>query len=850
MIPVRIEMKNFLAYRNPKPVILEGVHLACLVGQNGAGKSSLLDAVTWALWGKARTNRDNDLIHLNTSEMSVILDFLHEGQRYRVARYRKKQGASGQGRLDLFAFDDSGQMIEIREASSTGTQKRIDALLRLDYETFINSAFLQQGQADAFTVKKPAERKQILSNILGLEAWAVYEERAKSEVKTRDTQMKALELGLQEIEEQLRAEPNHRRDLEEAQAAFAVVEEQLNAAEVLLDHVKDAPAEYKVAQEQALFLAQSERERQAEISRLQAAMHKRQAEIDACEDVLRTRTEIQEGYAALQAAREASAELNEKLQKLTQLTQARSTLENELTHARATLEGQCAALQADIRRLEAQVANVANDEILAMQTELDTLELQSHARESLQAQQSTLREESASLEATNKSLRDVMFEIKERQKTLEQVEGADCPLCGQPLTEQHRADMLAALQAEGTQYGDTFRANVERLKVIEGEQVTLKRQLDDYANALKQLPRLQKRLGELQAQAAAASEAQAELTDAQAQLATLETALNTGDYATEIQTQLAELEAQRVALGYDESHHSEQTQRFKTYQVYEEKHTQLLVAEGKLSSLLDAQSNAQETTHAISAQLAALHEQISQHQTHMGVLQQRTVEYEVRRENVATLNTQKSSAQERVTNAQQALKALDAVRERQRNYRQRRDMLAEEMALYNELSVAFGKKGVPAMIIETALPELESIANGLLYRMSGGRMTLRFKTQSEKITGGVKETLDIEIADELGTRSYELYSGGEAFRINFAIRVALSKLLARRVGAHLETLFIDEGFGTQDEEGRARLIEAINTVKDDFDLILVITHLDDLKDQFPVHINITKTSDGSEVSIS
>jgi exonuclease SbcC len=138
------------------------------------------------------------------------------------------------------------------------------------------------------------------------------------------------------------------------------------------------------------------------------------------------------------------------------------------------------------------------------------------------------------------------------------------------------------------------------------------------------------------------------------------------------------------------------------------------------------------------------------------------------------------------------------------------------------------------MIIEAAIPELEEEANYLLARMSDGRMHVRLDTQREKKTGGVAETLDILISDELGTRSYESYSGGEAFRVNFAIRVALSQMLARRAGAQLRTLFIDEGFGTQDDSGRQR--GRGDQFADQFDLRLVITHIDELRDAFPVQI--------------
>ena len=171
-----------------------------------------------------------------------------------------------------------------------------------------------------------------------------------------------------------------------------------------------------------------------------------------------------------------------------------------------------------------------------------------------------------------------------------------------------------------------------------------------------------------------------------------------------------------------------------------------------------------------------------------------------------------------------------------------RDRAQADEDLYRHLRAAFSRSGIPSLIIEDALPEVESRANDLLDRLSDGRMRLAFQTQRDrKSDGGTIETLDLQVADETGQmRSYETFSGGEAFRVNFALRVALSQMLAARSGVTVRTLVIDEGFGTQDEVGVRLLIEAINSVRDDFEKILVITHLDEMKEAFPVRIEVRK----------
>ena len=76
MIPLRLSIKNFMCYRDDVPDLdLEGIHVACLSGENGHGKSALFDAMTWALWGNARASTHEELIHQGQSDMAVELEF-------------------------------------------------------------------------------------------------------------------------------------------------------------------------------------------------------------------------------------------------------------------------------------------------------------------------------------------------------------------------------------------------------------------------------------------------------------------------------------------------------------------------------------------------------------------------------------------------------------------------------------------------------------------------------------------------------------------------------------------------------------------------------------------------------
>src|SRR6478672_9147814 len=96
MIPKSLTLKNFMSYGDEAQTLsFEGIHVACLTGDNGNGKSALLDAITWSLWGKTRASAvqsvtEDDLIRRTADEMEVRFEFELNEQKYRVVRKRRR----------------------------------------------------------------------------------------------------------------------------------------------------------------------------------------------------------------------------------------------------------------------------------------------------------------------------------------------------------------------------------------------------------------------------------------------------------------------------------------------------------------------------------------------------------------------------------------------------------------------------------------------------------------------------------------------------------------------------------------------------------------------------------------
>ena len=421
MLPVRLEIKNFLAYRETVVLQFEGIHLACLTGPNGAGKSSLLDAITWAVWGEARGARADELMHLNEQDMLVQLDFLHEGTTYRVLRKRARKGA-GSTTLDLFARLDDGSWNAIGETSVRATQAKINDLLRLDHATFVHSAFLQQGKADSFVSLTPAERKETLAEILGIRRFQAYEKAAKDELRDAESHIVALTAQLNDIENQLSREPELAAELRQAEAHYETTRAALDEADTRLREVEHVPQAVKDARARSAETETRLNNARRQLNDAAKRVAEARAEVAAREAALARRETVEAGYQELQQARTQNQALGEKFEHYAHLREQIRDLEAEIGKRRAAIEQQIAKLDAQITAAEQTMRQADPEAHAKARDEAAQLAAAEEALKTIREQIGALEQERSALQTETNLLEADTTKRRDRYKNLRSVE--------------------------------------------------------------------------------------------------------------------------------------------------------------------------------------------------------------------------------------------------------------------------------------------------------------------------------------------------------------------------------------------------------------------------------------------
>ena len=844
MIPLQLHLTNFLSYGEmPEPIDLSAVTLACLSGPNGHGKSALLDAMTWALWGKARGcegGQDQErLIRDGADATSVEFVFSLDDQTYRVARTRWR---NGKGDIAFNVKASDGSWTDMAGEGKKDTQARIIERLRMDYETFVTSAFILQGRADTFTRLEPSKRKDVLAKILGLEVYERLHDAAREHKKHAQADADAHTRVLERLEEDLAERDDLLRRKTEADEALGRAEAERVEAGAALAGLQASIVELKTIEAAAAEATKRRAEAEetsaresAEVAHLdeRAQQLERAATID---DALRDRA------AQVGSLEKRDAALEEARSRYDGLTAEAASLEARLGEERSRLEAERAGHERTIGRLDAELGAEpqARELLERARAEIASLDDVASERETLLARRAEIRERQATLEAERGARESERSETEEKRALLD-TKGAGCPLCGQALTPAHRKEVKASFAARLKELATLERASEKEGSALASEL----KQVDTRGSALKKsLERRETMAGQAAAlgqQLERLDRARAEL-DAERQLAAeIAARLESGDFAVPEREKLARVREEIAAVAFDPAAY-----RQLKADLDEARRAERAIAEAKHAATELAACRRE--AKAASERLARARETLAHAMTDLGAMGERLTELPTLLEARTAAEAARDRAQTAVDAAgrelagcTRGLEVLDRQALAAKETKETRAAAKKRASLYDKLAKAFGRDGIPARIIGNAIPELRHEANRLLNLLTDGQLSLSIDPLRETKSRSVKETLEVTVYDAAGgKRAYEMYSGGERLRIDFALRVALSRLLATRAGTRLETLVVDEGFGSQDAEGRTRLIEAILAVRSEFRTVLVITHIDDLKEYFPVRIEVEK----------
>ena len=338
------------------------------------------------------------------------------------------------------------------------------------------------------------------------------------------------------------------------------------------------------------------------------------------------------------------------------------------------------------------------------------------------------------------------------------------------------------------------------------------------------------------------------------ELQALRAAMSQSGYSP-AQKELAAVTQRLTEIDYSPTQHSDLRTQIKQARVWEARQQELQQAQNIQAERQAAVERIAQTYQQQTTEIEAANQLVESIQQQLADSDNPLKEIHAVEEAIAHSQQQRDLQLSQIGRVQQQLSQLETVQSQHEQQQKNLEDLRHKYQVYRALAEAFGRKGIQALMIENLLPQLEAETNQILGRLSDHQLHVQFVTQK---TGRQKknqpkkfiDTLDILIADARGTRPYETYSGGEAFRVNFAIRLAIARLLAMRSGTALRMLIVDEGFGTQDKAGCDRLVAAIEAIAPDFACILTITHMPHFREAFQTRIDVSKNESGSHISIS
>jgi len=798
-----MELRNYRKFREARIEFPDGV--VAIVGNNGTGKTTILEAVTWALFGNASSVvRDNKegVVSFGAApgeECSVVLEFDLGEDTYRLARNMKVKSLKTDASLEV-----NGKLLATGDTEVT---RAVVSKLGMDHQAFFVSVFTKQKDLNALANLKPAERKTLVLRML--------------RVDFLDKVIKSIDADANNAKREAEGVSSLLRDAN-GQDKLKILREEERAAADSLRKMVEGSSRLQVDRKAALERSQAARgswEREEERYRQDVALERRQtgarAGLQAMHESL---NKLEKEVLELQGLRGSLPELEEREKEYQEAKDVaeRHAVMRESFLRRQRKEEDLAARTGEMETLRAEAEQAAKEMsgLPDIETSLATVEANlNDTRDlltSISAQARVAESEAARLRAE-------LGSSKRRSEEIAQLgEDSNCPTC------QRRM---------GAQYADLLRRYREEQKALE-EGAALQ---DEVRKGLME----QRSRGEQRREALEAR--RSKLLSQSRSRASLEERERKARHSLVITREKVDaLGKELEVLGpvmYDVQAHEAAKRRAAEL---ESAHLALNRALAKMERLplaleekarmATAVANEEETLRLASQERRALGFE-------MKALLQRKKEYEEARENDERLAQEiiRSEGEQRRLGSE--IDSLGKRAEELEGLRTKHSALTGELETLSRLSQVM--RGFKENVIARIVPTLSDVSSDLLSQLTEGKY------------GGMRldENYQMWLYDQGEEFRLERFSGGEADLANLCLRLAISRMIMERSGNQMNFLVLDEIFGSQDQSRKRSILETLGQLQKQFRQILLITHIEDVKDNVSAVLRVQEKEDGSSTAV-
>ena len=772
----RLQLQNFRQHADS--VITFDTGLTGVIGSNGSGKTTILEAIAWALYGNSATRGTRDSIRFSRaaprSPVRVELDFELAGHRYRIVRRLTD--------AEIY-LDGASQPIA---NSITGVNELLQRRLGMSRSEFFNTYFTGQKELNVMAAMGPSERAQFLSRVLGYEKLRTAQTLVRDRRRLISAETAGLRSGMPDPDAvaRLLADSEHRlavarqsaaaaeRTRKEREAVVAELTPRWERAQKERDRLQELLAELRVAEAEEAGLA-----RDADrVARELAAVAAARTDLEALATELKPLSEVAEEFQRLERlAREEGRRQT--------LVETERLLLDELTRLR---ERRARVFNAPVLEEEATIA------VEAKRKELE------EALGRLEARRTEWVRDRQEAETKRDALRRQYAELKaQRDRIVELGEDGACPVCTRPLDQhfrgvlEHFDDQLETIAVDGKFYN----TRLDQLEEMPEEVKTL----DEARRALTaEVGALERRLAKVQA-------AVQELTQ-----------LTKDIGIKEQRHEAVRRDLAAIPPGYDGAKHAALRREVERLMPLNERATRLSAQIDREPQLEQDRQRVHESLGVMRDRLATLRERRRSVEFSEGEFAALRMAFESAAADARAADVAAVSAQGDANAARSGLDSAERSRRELERIQAQLDHLQVDRRLHDELDRAYSD-------LRTDLnfqlrPELSELASAFLHDLTDARYS------------------ELELDDNYNVLVLEdgvpkpVISGGEEDMANLVLRLAISQMIAERAGQQFSLLVLDEVFGSLDESRRNSVVELLRKLQDRFEQVILITHIESVRE--------------------